>query len=153
MSVPMPGRANWTLDPLGRVPGHIQTNSTKDDSSIHRVGTHNSHSNDSRYVKMLREEDQMDLKYNLTASTANWALLAGYLVVPGTFTSLQHSNKVQNALEVNKTGRVILQTIQNPPLLVIACLFFAGGTIELICLLQSRRVRNNYLWLINRIFM
>lgn len=149
----MPGRVNWKLDVLEKMLEHFQSNSFKNDKSIHQVGTSNSHSNDSRYVTMLKEEAQMDLRYNITASTANWALLAGYLVVPGTFTSLQHSNKVQDALQTNKTGRAILQTIQNPPLLVIACLFFAGGTTALFCLFRSRKIRNNYPWLINKIFM
>lgn len=149
----MSGCANWKLGALERVLGHFQSNSAKNDRSILRVDTSNTHSNDSRYVRMLKEEAQMDLKYNITASTANWALLAGYLVVPGTFTSLQHSNKVQEALQANKTGRAILQKIQNPPLLVIACLFFAGGTTAFICLFRSRKIRNNYPWLINKIFM
>ncbi|KAJ5654959.1 hypothetical protein N7490_001962 [Penicillium lividum] len=42
--------------------------------------------NETPYAKMLREEEEMDFVFNVTVSAANWALLAGYLVVPGTFT-------------------------------------------------------------------
>ena len=80
-----------------------------------------------RYLKMLQEDDQMDVRLNITASVANWALLAGYLVIPGTFASLQSSNQVGHILGANKTGRVVLYAIRNPPLLVISYLFLASG--------------------------
>ncbi|KAF3004649.1 hypothetical protein E8E15_000588 [Penicillium rubens] len=77
------------------------------------------------YVRMLKEEAQMDFKYNITASAANWILLAGYLVIPGTFTSLQNSSQVESVLETNSAGRAVLKTIQNPPLL--ASIHECGG--------------------------
>ncbi|KAJ5775839.1 uncharacterized protein N7511_000850 [Penicillium nucicola] len=81
---------------------------------------------------MLKEDAQMDWKYNVSVSIANWALLAGYLVIPGTFTSLKESN-------------------QNPPLLVVSCLFLASGAAALTVLF--RKLQNNYVWLINKIFI
>ncbi|CAG8091696.1 unnamed protein product, partial [Penicillium salamii] len=63
---------------------------------------------------------------------------AGYLVIPGTFTSLQTSNQVEKLLQVNKAGRTVLHTIQNPPLLAIACFLLVSG---------------EYLWLINKLFV
>ncbi|KAJ5642718.1 hypothetical protein N7490_006718 [Penicillium lividum] len=76
---------------------------------------------------MLREEEEMDFVFNITISAANWALLAGYLVVLGTFTSLQSSDQVERALQANKAGRTVLHTIQNPPLLSIACCLLLGA--------------------------
>lgn len=140
-------------DSLARVIRNFQSDSAKGNQPINAADTSDRHSNDSDYVKMLKGEAEMDIKYNLAASSANWSLLAGYLVVPGTFTSLQHSNEVENALQVNKTGKAILQAIQNPPLLIIACVFFAGGSIALLCLLRSSKIKHNYPWLINKIFM
>ncbi|KAJ5642303.1 hypothetical protein N7490_006303 [Penicillium lividum] len=102
------------------------------------------------YTKLLKEEAQMNWTYNLYASAANWALLAGYLVVPGTFTSLKDSDEVKKALQGNYAGRVVLSTIQNPPLLVIACLFLAAGAITLAWLFI--RFKYSYPWLISRIF-
>jgi hypothetical protein len=100
---------------------------------------------------MLKEEAQMDWKYNVSVSIANWALLAGYLVIPGTFTSLKESNQIEEILKKNTAGRAVLHTIQNPPLLVVACLFLAGGVAALTVLF--RKIQSNYLWLINKIFM
>lgn len=103
------------------------------------------------YTQMLREEAEMDWKYNLSAGTGNWVLLAGYLVVPGTFTSLKNSDQVEQKLQQNDAGRVLLKTIQNPPLLVIACIFLVFGVVLLGWL--SVKFRDSYSWLINRIFM
>lgn len=111
--------------------------------------THNIH--DTRYTRMLKEEAQMDWRYNFYANAANWILLAGYLVVPGTFTSLNNSDKVEKTLQSNETGRVMLKKLQNPPLLVIACLFLVAGATTLGYLFIM--FRKTYSWLINRIFL
>ena len=108
--------------------------------------------NETPYARMLREEEEMDFVFNITVSAANWALLAGYLVVPGTFTSLQSSDQVEHALQGNKAGRTVLHTIQNPPLLSIACCLLLGGLAAFAWLLHFAKLRSNYIWLINRLF-
>jgi hypothetical protein len=105
------------------------------------------------YAQMLREEEEMDLMFNIAVSAANWALLAGYLVVPGTFTSLQSSDKMERALQANKAGRTVLRTIQNPPLLSIACCLLLGGIAAFLWLLHFPKLRGNYIWLINKLFV
>ncbi|KAJ5152440.1 hypothetical protein N7492_009720 [Penicillium capsulatum] len=97
------------------------------------------------------EADEIPWQYNILASVAHWILLAGYLVIPGTFTSLQRSDADHNGLTNNKAGEAILNTIQNPPLLVLACIFFVAGLLTMGCLYWEHR--SNYIWLINRIFM
>ncbi|OGM39399.1 hypothetical protein ABOM_012135 [Aspergillus bombycis] len=104
-----------------------------------------------RYLEMLVEVDNMWWVYNVAASAAHWVLLAGYLVVPGTFTSLEKSDEVKATLEGNRAGEAILGTIQNPPLLVISCLSFAAGVLLFIWL--GWEMRYNYIWLVSRIFM
>ncbi|KAF7588274.1 hypothetical protein BBP40_005928 [Aspergillus hancockii] len=104
-----------------------------------------------RYLEMLVELDNMWWVYNLAASIAHWVLLAGYLVIPGTFTSLGRSNEVEKTLQGNGAGEAILGTIQNPPLLVIACLFFAAGVLIFSWLYWE--MKTNYIWLVSRIFM
>lgn len=126
---------------------------TRDDMSIvERSNTVNS-AQDTEYVKMLKDEAQMETGYNIRVSAANWALLAGYLVVPGTFASLQKSSQVEDALSNNKAGQVVMHTIQNPPLLAIACLFFVGAITAMYFLIRVRKIRNCYTWLINKLFM
>ncbi|KAJ5653039.1 hypothetical protein N7490_000042 [Penicillium lividum] len=95
---------------------------------------------------MLREEEEIDFIFNVTA------LLAGYLVVPGTFTSLQSSDQVEYVLQANKAGRTVLHTIQNPPLLSISCCLLLGGLAAFAWLLHFAKLRSNYIWLINRLF-
>lgn len=93
----------------------------------------------------------MNWKYNLLASAANWILLAGYLVVPATFTSLNDSKAVEKTLQDNDTGRAVLHSIKNPPLLAIACLFFVAGATLLGYLFAW--FRESYSWVINNIFL
>lgn len=107
--------------------------------------------NDTLYTKMLKEEAQMDWRFNLCANAANWVLLAGYVIIPGTFTSLKRSSEVQDVLQQNGAGRVVLKRIQNPPLLVIAFLFLIAGSGILGWLWV--KFKNNYPWLINKIFL
>jgi hypothetical protein len=38
--------------------------------------------NDTLYTKMLKEEMQIDWRFNLCANAANWILLAGYVIIP-----------------------------------------------------------------------
>ncbi|OQD91867.1 hypothetical protein PENSOL_c047G06586 [Penicillium solitum] len=102
---------------------------------------------------MLREEAQMDMRFSITVGAANWALLAGYLVIPGTFTSLQTSNQVEKTLQTNSAGRAVLHMIQNPPLLAIACLLFVSGIAALMWLMHFPKLRGNYPWLINKVFV
>lgn len=100
-----------------------------------------------RYAQMLIDADRMPWMYNVIASAAQWILLAGYLVIPGTFTSLQKSG----AVEERFVNEAILSTIQNPPLLAIACVFFIIGAAVLAWLYWEWR--ENYIWLVGRIFM
>ncbi|KAJ5951035.1 uncharacterized protein N7479_009448, partial [Penicillium vulpinum] len=74
-------------------------------------------------------------EYNILASLAHWILLTGYLVIPGTFILLQKSDTLKQGLLKDKTGEAILNTIQNPPLLATASLYW--------------RFQQNYIWLVN----
>ncbi|CAG8891476.1 unnamed protein product [Penicillium salamii] len=111
------------------------------------------HADETSYVRMLREEAEMDMRFSITVGAANWALLAGYLVIPGTFTSLQTSNQVEKTLQANEAGRTVLHMIQNPPLLAIACLLFVSGIAALMWLMHFPNLRGNYPWLINKVFL
>ncbi|KAJ5946399.1 hypothetical protein N7454_003238 [Penicillium verhagenii] len=103
------------------------------------------------YVRMMLEADKVPWEYNIIASAAHWILLAGYLVIPGTFTSLQTSDDVKSSLTGNEAGAFILGTIKNPPLLAMATLFFFTGIAIMGWLYWE--YQSNYMWLINRIFM
>jgi hypothetical protein len=92
-----------------------------------------------RYTKMLIEVDRIPLIHTVLAAFFQWLLLAGYLVVPGTFTSLESSNTL------NHSSSVVIRTIQNPPLVAISCVFLVIGASGMSWLAWIRR--NNYIWL------
>lgn len=107
------------------------------------------HSMQTRYDQMLLDEVPWYL--NLLSELAHWALLAGYLVIPGTFTSLQKSDTLEKDLGKTEAGKAILNTIQNPPLVAIAVFLFSLGILLTAWLFWKRK--SNYIWLVNRLFM
>ena len=104
-----------------------------------------------RYMQMLLQLDRIPLIYNIIASLATWILLAGYIVLPGTFTSLRTLGKYKfdsggSAIEGN-----VQNAIRNIPLLSAAFIFFAiGGAclIYLWCIWGE-----NVIWLMSRIIV
>ena len=142
--------ANHIMGPLKRMKScHPELPPTH--RYIYRDSTFRTEIKDTLYMRILKEEALMNWKYNMIVSAANWVLLARYLVILGTFTSLKESSQVEKALNKNNAGRAALNTIQNPPLLVIACLFLAVGATVLVLL--YRKFRPNYTWLVNKLFM
>lgn len=106
---------------------------------------------ETRYIQMVVQSDEVLWKINFLASASHWILLAGYLVVPGTFTSLKKSEDFGKTLEGNAAGDAVLNAIQNPPLLTTACFLFAIGLCIMMCL--GWKFRHNYIWLMNRLLM
>ncbi|KAL4888209.1 hypothetical protein BDV59DRAFT_211419 [Aspergillus ambiguus] len=106
---------------------------------------------ETRYVQMLVELDCMPWYYNLLAGLGHWLLLAGYLVIPGTFTSLQKSKALEDRLYDSEAGKTVLHTIQNPPLVGIAVGLLVLGSLLLGWAFWENR--SNYIWLIDRVFM
>ncbi|KAI0051560.1 hypothetical protein FA95DRAFT_1569853 [Auriscalpium vulgare] len=99
----------------------------------------------SKYVNMLLALDAVPRLHNLLASFFTWILLAGFVVLPGTFSSLE---QIQTAS--GPVGRVV-NAIQHVSLFVIAytcCVIGAGGMGWL-----WWRWRGNYIWLLNKIFV
>jgi hypothetical protein len=86
-------------------------------------------------------------QFNLLAVFALWILLAGFVVFPATFPSLQTSTSLQNSA----SGRVVQRAIQHVPLLAFAIVCSILG-IAGICWLWRKR-RSDYLWLIDRLFL
>lgn len=99
------------------------------------------------YMLMCMQADQGRMRYTICAAVFTWLILAGYLVVPNTFTSLQSSK----ALSGSKGGQIIQSTIQNVQLLPFAGALCLIGTIGIFWLWS--RWRTNYLWLTRNIFM
>jgi hypothetical protein len=103
--------------------------------------------NDSRYMVMCTQSHQARKRYTIGAALFSWLILAGYLVLPNTFTSLQSSN----TLSGSKGGQLLQSTVRNVKLLPFAgvlCLIGVAGISRL-----WYKWRRNYVWLITYIFM
>jgi hypothetical protein len=102
----------------------------------------------SRYMRMFLELDTVPWLQNILASLSTWLLLAGYTVFPGTFTSIRNSQALENA---GRTGKIIVKTFQNLPLLVVAALFCATGASGMSWF--GWKWQDNYMLLLNKIIL
>lgn len=101
-------------------------------------------------MTMLLAMDTIPRLHNILIAFFSWILLAGFVIFPGTFTSL---STLENRPSVtsNEAASAILHTVKNIPLLVIAgacCGIGAAGMVWL-----WWKWRDNYVWLLNRIFL
>ena len=85
--------------------------------------------------------------FNIAAAVSLWALLAGFVVFPAIFPSLQNSS----SLNSSAPGRVLRHVINSVPLLVVGIIFFVVGAV-LIWFLWHK-FPDNYLWLMDRLFL
>ena len=69
-----------------------------------------------QYMEMLLQLDQSPSLRNFMTSLFTWILLAGYLVFPGTFTSLRNSTEVKVTAGSSNTEGHVVSTVQNVPL-------------------------------------
>lgn len=65
------------------------------------------------YMEMCTQANKVPSIYNILAALFSWLTLAGFVVLPGTFTSLKHST----TLNSSKGGEIVQKTVQNAPLL------------------------------------
>ncbi|TFK31631.1 hypothetical protein BDQ12DRAFT_707931 [Crucibulum laeve] len=100
---------------------------------------------DTKYVNMLLALDGIPRMHNLLASFFTWILLAGFVLFPGTFTSLQNINA---STEVEQR---LVNAVAHVPLFVIAWICCGIGAAGM-CWLWWRWMYN-YVWLVNRIFL
>ncbi|KAM0457687.1 hypothetical protein ACHAPV_006582 [Trichoderma viride] len=106
----------------------------------------------SRYVQMLLHQDDIPLLHNILAAVFVWLLLAGFLVFPGTFTSLQKSVEGHDAHTLgDQAARLIVKSIKNIPLLVIAAIMCGISASGMLYLAFSHS--KNYVWIVNKLFM
>lgn len=101
----------------------------------------------SNYNELIVESYKTPEMFNVLATIFLWTLLAGFVVFPGTFTSLRNTSSLNSSVP----GRVVQRTIQNIPLLAVAAFFFVLGTAGIGWLWHQRR--RHYLWLADKLFL
>lgn len=102
-----------------------------------------------RYIDMLLQLDKIPVIYNILSSIFSWLLLAGYMVFPGTFSSIRNSHALANG--AGKAGKVLSAAVQNISLVYVAticCITGAAGMSWLGWLW-----RKNYVWVIKQIIL
>ncbi|KAH6694349.1 hypothetical protein BKA61DRAFT_439549, partial [Leptodontidium sp. MPI-SDFR-AT-0119] len=100
-----------------------------------------------RYIDMLLQLDTVPKWHNILAGVFSWLLLAGYLVLPGTFTSIRNSRTLSEG--AGKAGKVVVKAAQNLPLLWLAG--FCCGVASVGMLFLCRIWYSNYKWMLDRI--
>lgn len=85
------------------------------------------------------------------ASFFTWVLLAGFVIFPGTFTTIRSGKFDEDAANRGQVAERILEGVKNIPLLAIAVTACGVGAIGMVFLWW--RWRHNYVFLVNRIFL
>jgi len=101
---------------------------------------------ETQYVNMLLAKDKIHTVYKVLAGFFTWILLAGFILFPASFTNLQ---KIQS--HVGATGKEVVKDITNVPLYVVGWGCCGIGALGMLWLWW--RWRNNYIWLVDRIFL
>lgn len=137
------------LEPV-RTPSQARTRDAQPSTITQRPGLQRRRTTArTRYIDMLLGLDQVSPLHNILASLFVWILLAGYIVFPATFNSLQKSSL--DAKADTRLKSEALKTARNLPLLYVAAVACGIGIIG--CLWLWWKHRKNYVWVINRIFL
>lgn len=99
------------------------------------------------YRRMVLEAEQVPAQYTLAAAAALWVVLAGFVILPGTFATLTRSKTLEHSQE----GQFVQELVQNIPLLPIAAVCYVVGIVGLVLLWLQ--FKSNYIWLLSHIFM
>ncbi|KAJ6598459.1 hypothetical protein DFH09DRAFT_1258483 [Mycena vulgaris] len=112
-----------------------------------RKGLQRADSQNTQYMNMLLALDGIPRLHNILAAFFTWILLAGFVLLPGTFTSLQTAGSSAQ----NEREKAVLRAVQHLSLFVVA--FVCSGIGALGMLWLWWRWNRNYIWLNNRIFL
>lgn len=120
-------------------------------STLKRPGLKRAPTTQTQYVDLLVRLDEIPRWHNMLCAFCSWVLLAGYLVLPATFTKVQA--RVDG--EIDGNGNVVTVfvagAVKNVGLLWVAgvcCVIGAAGLVWLWV-----RWWWHYLWLLNRVFL
>lgn len=116
-------------------------------------------STQTKYMEMLLSLDRIPQLHNILCSCFTWILLAGFVVIPGSFTSLKRleaktngeivpgSSPADNANSILLSSVVVAET--SATVVGFVCMGIGvTGTIWL-----GIRWRRNYVWLLNKLYM
>ncbi|KAJ7750414.1 hypothetical protein DFH07DRAFT_546361 [Mycena maculata] len=123
----------------------FSSRSTRSARKPSRRGLQRADSQNTRYMNMLLALDGIPRLHNIFAAFFTWILLAGFVLLPGTFSSLQNVNAS------NVSEKDVVDAVQHLPLFVVAFVCSGIGAIGMVWLWW--RWSKNYIWLNNRVFL
>jgi hypothetical protein len=98
---------------------------------------------------MLLALDDIPRFHNILASFFTWILLAGFIIFPGTYTTItQLDNK---NLTNNQAATLLITSIKHTKLIIVASVCSGIGSLGMIYLWHLHS--QNYVWLLQRIFL
>jgi hypothetical protein len=97
---------------------------------------------------MLIEVDAIPWFHNILATFFTWILLAGFIIFPGTFTSINPNNKEIQAFQVASEA---VEIVKNTSLLYISGVCCLIGAFGILWLWQTWK--DKYTWLLSKIFL
>ncbi|KAM9875991.1 hypothetical protein VDGL01_09894 [Verticillium dahliae] len=100
-----------------------------------------------RYMAMSIKSNQIPTRYNALAAICAWITLAGFIVLPNTFTSIEKSE----SLRKHQGGKVLQSAVRNVQLLPLAGVLCGVGVLGS-CWLWWKW-QKNYVWLIAQVFI
>lgn len=90
--------------------------------------------------------------WNILAAASTWVLLAGFIVLPGTYNNFQKSDTLAEAKQdQSDVGNKILASISNIGLLVVASILCGMGILGIIGLWW--KWKENYVWFIGKVLL
>ncbi|KAM7212659.1 hypothetical protein V8F06_011947 [Rhypophila decipiens] len=106
-----------------------------------------------KYMEMLLSLDKIPQLHNILCSCFTWLLLAGFVVIPGSFTSLRKLEAKTNGeiIPGSPAANAILSSVAETSVTVIGFICMGIGTTGAIWL--GWRWRKNYVWLLNKLYM
>lgn len=110
---------------------------------------------ETEYMGMLLHMSQVIEKrpyWNILAAACTWILLAGFIVLPGTYNDFQKSKFIEDAkADQSNAGNKFLASFANIGLLVLAAVLCGIGVLGVTGLWLKWRA--NYIWLINKVLL
>lgn len=97
---------------------------------------------------MVMESSEMSVRYNVAAAAACWIMLAGFFILPGTFTALQRSTIINST---QSDVRQFENAVQNISLLPLAGVCYLAAASTMVYL--GYRFRLNYIWISRQLLM
>ncbi|KAK4168899.1 hypothetical protein QBC43DRAFT_252239 [Cladorrhinum sp. PSN259] len=106
----------------------------------------------SRYITMLKSVEKIPRLHTMLAIFFAWALLAGFVIMPGSFTSVKRTVDEASGIPINLgNNRKLILSKANTATMVVGFVLTVAGTFGTAWL--ALRWRRNYVWLLNRIYM